>query len=177
MQGEKLAGKLSGPIPAGVKSIKLHLQRKISDIPVNFQAESSFITQVRDPLEEAECARIEGENFATPYRWIDQPAVLARFGARTYQVRIKGKLETLLGAEKLFQELMNFLWARVDVDSKDQDETEMHLRRSSLRKKSKDRGSEDEPPPPGHEAFITEEQLIHSLTQELIIITHMTEVY
>lgn len=162
LQGEKLSGKLSDPLPMEIKGIKLHLQRRNLDVSISFNDETSFVAHVGDPLDEAECARIEGENFSTPYRWIDQPAVLARFGSRTYQVRIKGKLETLLGTEKLFQELMNFLWARVDIDDTPED-VESRLRRSSLRKKSQSDESEDENIPPGPEAFITEEQLIRSL--------------
>lgn len=162
LQGEKLSGKLSDPLPMEIKGIKLHLQRRNLDVSISFNDETSFVAHVGDPLDEAECARIEGENFSTPYRWIDQPAVLARFGSRTYQVRIKGKLETLLGTEKLFQELMNFLWARVEIDD-DPEDVESRLRRSSLRKKSQPDEPEDEHVPPGPEAFITEEQLIHSL--------------
>lgn len=162
LQGEKLSGKLSDPLPMEIKGIKLHLQRRNLDVSISFNDETSFVAHVGDPLDEAECARIEGENFSTPYRWIDQPAVLARFGSRTYQVRIKGKLETLLGTEKLFQELMNFLWARVDIDDTPED-VESRLRRSSLRRKSQSDESEDENIPPGPEAFITEEQLIRSL--------------
>ncbi len=162
LQREKLSGKLSDPLPLEIKGIKLHLQRRNLDVSVSFHDETSFVAHVGDPLDDAECARIEGENFSTPYRWIDQPAVLARFGSRTYQVRIKGKLETLLGTEKLFQELMNFLLVRVDIDDNPED-VESRLRRSSLRKKSQSDELEDEHIPPGPEAFITEEQLIHSL--------------
>lgn len=163
LQGGKVEGRLSEPLPAGIQNVRLHLQRMNLDIPFSLQDETSFIAGMRSPLDEAEAARVEGEGFITPYRWIDQPDVLARFGARTYQVRIKGKLETLLGAEKLFQELMNFLWERVNVESKDQVEPELHLGRSSFKKKTDGAKPEDEPTPPGPEAFITEEELISSI--------------
>ena len=167
LQSEKIEGKLSSPLPAGIGSVKLHLQRKNLDMPVKFQDETKFVTLYKISLEDAEYARLEGEGLFTPYRWIDQPAALARYGARTYQARIKGKLETLLGAEKLFQELMNFLWERVDFDHKNEDDLNSHLHRSSFAKKKRDDQSEDGPLPPGPEAFITDEELVRSIQSRI----------
>lgn len=161
LQGERIEGKISSSLPNTIQGVNLHLQRKKVDIPVSFQDETTFLTYLRAPLDEAESARLEAKNFTTSYRWIDQPDVLARFGARTYQVRIKGKLETLLGAENLFHELMNFLWERVEPDN-DQAEHDPRLHRRHLRKGShQDEEPGNEPPPPGPEAFITEEELVH----------------
>jgi hypothetical protein len=163
VQGQKIEGRISRPLPFEIQDVRLHLQRKNRDVPVTFQDETTFSGSSDAPIVEAEFARLEAENFLTPYRWIDQPSVLARYGARTYHVQIKGKIETLIGAEKLFQELMNFLWERVEPESV-KDESEIHLKRKSRhRNEDDDENAANNTPAPGPEAFITEEELVRSL--------------
>jgi len=158
-----IEGILSSTLPDRTQGANLHLQRNNIDIPVQFQDELVFRANLKVQLDEPELARLESGNFKTPYRWIDQPEVLTRHGARTYQVRVKGKLETLLGAEKLFEELMNFLLERIDseVESEDQDP---RIQRRRLHHISNDTGeSSSDPLPPGPEEFITDEELVHRI--------------
>ncbi len=162
LHGERIEGKLARPLPPGIQDVVLHLQRKNIDLPVSFQDGITLRSPLRDSLEEAESARLEGKNFITPYHWIDQPDVLARFGARTYQFRIKGKIETLLGAEKLFQELMNFLWERVETNV-DNQKHDPHLYRIRSQKTNRIKEEREDKLPPGPEFFITEEELVHQI--------------
>jgi hypothetical protein len=161
LRADRIEGKLSQALSDGIQNAKLHLQRSNRDIPVRFLDDLTFYATIDFSLEEAESGRLETSKYETPYHWIDQPDILARFGARTYQVRIKGKIETLLGTGKLFEELMNFLWERVDsdieTDSNDPRKIRQHLARVKLDSTSND------PLPSGPEALITDEKLVQGL--------------
>jgi len=116
--------------------------------------------------EEAESARLVSKNYSTPYRWIDQPEVLARHGARSYQSQIRGKIETLLGAEKLFKELMDFLLERVEPGI-ERDENPALARRRNRKLLNEDDETKDGPIPPAADAFITDTELVESLRDGL----------
>lgn len=163
VRGENLTGRLSNiPLKQNGKA-NLRFLRTNRIIPIHLEQDSlSFQVRLPTPLTEAEAARFETGELATPYRWIDQPEVLAKFGARTYHVRIKGKLETILGAEQLFQELMNFLWERADPHN--EEDRDPHIQRRRRRSVPGGRPDlPDGPPPPDPEGFITDEELVRTL--------------
>jgi hypothetical protein len=100
----------------------------------------------------------------SPYHWIDQPAELNRYGHRTYHAGVKQSLQSFAGAGKLFEELLNFLWERVDpkaIQRAREDEEKGHQRFRGRRRSDSDDGEVEPPPPP--EAFITEEELAETL--------------
>lgn len=167
LRGEKIIGRLSNPFsPDGQKAI-LHLLRRNEDLPVRFLDGVSFEARLKLPLkEEAESARLVSELQFTPYHWIDQPEVLARHGSRSYQSQLKGKIQSLLGAEKLFRELMDFLWDRVEPDLQKDEHNPANLRRHRNRR-NQDQGSASESQPPGPDAFVTNEDLIESINDAL----------
>lgn len=162
-RGTILEGRLSSPPVVQSENLYLRLLRKNLLLPVRLEAGLAFHILLPVPLAGADAARVEVGDLATPYRWIDQPDTLARFGARTYQVRVKGKLETILGAEQLFQELMNYLWERVDThtDADDQDPRVLRGCRRFVHGNQPD--VQDGPPPPAPEDFITDEELVRTL--------------
>ncbi len=166
-RGEKIEGRLSCPLPGGVQGSVLHLQRRDVDIPVRFRDDLSFVARLTAPLEEeTESARLVSERYTTPYRWIDQPDVLARHSARSYRSQIKGKIETIFGAEKLFKELMDFLLERVDPHSGGE-EQDPHLSRRRYRKSEQEQDDSVSTSPPEAERFITDEKLVQSLHSAL----------
>ena len=163
-RGDMLEGRLFTPFDTPIEDISLHFLRLNLSLPVRLQDGISFQCRLPAPLESADAARLVAGDWATPYRWIDQPDVLARHSARTYQVRIKGKLETILGAEQLFQELMNFLWERVEPGSEDEEWDPKVLRQQKRgTHPSGTPDAPDGPPPPGPEGFITDETLVRTV--------------
>lgn len=162
LHGDQIEGQLSRPLTDSRKDAQLYLQRENIHIAVHFLDDLHFQAHLEDSAKEAELARLEIQNIQTPYRWIDYPEILAQYGARGYQIRVKGKIETLLGAEKLFTELLNFLWGRVEA-GEDRDEDPRVMRRHSHRNNPNNKGSYNGPLPPGSEAFITDEVLVQTL--------------
>jgi hypothetical protein len=164
LHGDKIIGRLSSPLPDDSQGYILHLLRNNIDIPVQFQDSVNFEVKLKSPLkEETESAKLVSINYSTSYRWIDQPEVLARYGARSHQSNIKGKIETLPGAEKLFKDLMDFLWDRVDLGGDKDDQNPAFLRRQRRKRKNEESGAENNSLPPGAEAFITDEDLVENL--------------
>lgn len=127
-----------------------------------------FSLRLDQPLDGPEAGRAlmtlgDGELFASPYRWIDQPTELARYGRRSYYARVRESLSTFDGAGKLFEELMNYLWERVDPQAiHDQGEHQPELGRRRRRSRSEDEGDPGGEVPPA-ESFITEEELVNTL--------------
>ena len=163
IKGTYLDGRLSSlPVTVG-DNLQLRFLRSNLTLPIWPDATLAFHLQLAAPLEGADAARAEAGDQATPYRWIDQPDILARFGARSYQSRVKGKLETILGAGQLFQELMDYLWDRVDFDHEAEDQDPRTLRRRRGVVQGEPPGAPNGPPPPGPEGFITEEELVRTI--------------
>ena len=165
-QGQQLKGRISQR-PADAPSVgELQLLRASASLPVEVTTEGRFALELGQPLNEAEAARLVLGEYASPYRWIDQPEVLAKFGARTYHTRVRGQLETFDGADKLFGELLNFLWERVDR-TKIQEEAEQARKEVKLRlgpsgdARSGIEGEGPPAPPPG--AFVTDEDLVTAI--------------
>jgi hypothetical protein len=127
-----------------------------------------FSTTIDRPFEYADAAKIVIGEHATPYRWIDFPISLQKYGQRLFRSRLKTKIESLDGARSVFKELMDFLWNRVDPtkfrkDSKN-DLPETGLRTSKRKTESSGDSGEDindEILPASR--FITEEELIDNL--------------
>ena len=155
-RGDKLDGRLSAPLPDYAQVAVIHLLRRNIKLPIHLIDGLSFRCSLSTLLEGTEAARLEAGSLVTPYRWIDQPDLLARFGARTYQGRIKGKIETIAGAEHLFQELMNYLWERVEPG--DTDTQDPNRVRRSIRRKGDAKDALDGPIPPDPSSFIIEEE-------------------
>lgn len=162
-RGEILDGRLTGNFNKEINSGTLHLLRKNLDIPILLDSEYSFRAQLPTRLDIAEAARLRFDDLVSPYCWVDQPEYLARHAARTYQVRIKGKMETIQGAERLFQELMNFLWDRVNPTGEAKEQDPRFLRKRKRDSTDSQKDDRDVPPPPPAEDFITEEILVQTL--------------
>ena len=100
----------------------------------------------------------------SPYLWIDQPAELQRYGNRSFHTRVKDVIRTFDGAGKLFEELMNFLWERVDpiaIQSRGDEERGSHRRFPGWQLQNVDSPPDEIIPPP--ESFITEEALVENI--------------
>jgi len=158
----RIEGALSRPLPKKFSETNLHFNRKNKSLPVHFEDDLMFTARPDFPLDEAESARIETPILQTSYRWIDQIEVLDRNSARTYQARVKGKTETILGAEKLFEDLMNFLWERFENNPETEDDDPQKNRRRAGKSNIPNAGGND-PLPPGPEGFITEEELVRGI--------------
>lgn len=123
-----------------------------------------FLLRMTAGLKQAEAGRViwlpaAGEEYHSLSLWVDQPAELARFGQRAYHARVETNLQTFAGAGQLFEELMNFLWNRVDPHQwQEQGETAgAGRRRRSRSEEDGDDTTYREPPPP--DAFFVEEEL------------------
>jgi hypothetical protein len=163
VKGTHVVGSSSGLPVAHSKNPHLRFLRNNQCLPIQFETSTTFNLQLPAQLDAADAARLEAGELATPYRWIDQPEILARYGARTYHVRVKGKLETIQGAGQLFEELMNYLWDRVDPSNEANDQDPRLIRRH-LRSVHLDQpGTQDIPTPPGPEGFITDQELVKTL--------------
>ncbi len=159
----KLDGKLSHKPEMHETEGILRFLRAGTSVPVQIDESLQFSVKLSSALTTAEAIQLELGTNITPYRWLDHPAELERFGARSYHARVKSQMETFEGAEKLFKELMDFLWQRVDI-SKYSDETVSQEKISRLgRNKNTSQNDAEAPPAPPPEAFITEEELLENL--------------
>jgi hypothetical protein len=141
----------------------LELLNRRETHPIEQRTGSRFEILLDEPLREAEAGRIVvvGEDRLqelSPYRWIDQLAKLERLGQRSYHTRIRERLQTFSGARTLFEELMNFLWERIDPKAI-QRECEESTRASSRQRGEQpgDKDAESQPTP--SEEFFTDERL------------------
>ena len=121
-----------------------------------------FRLDLSTPLQQAEAARLELGRYVTPFRWIDQPEELARYGARAYHAQVRAKLETFDGAGKLFQELMDFLWQRFDRQQMTEETVQKHLTIRQRYLEPAQTKTAETPPPPAAD-FITDEQLVERI--------------
>jgi len=130
-----------------------------TQLPVTITPSLGFAVELPVSIQGVEAARLELDTHSTAYRWIDQPEALARFGARAYHTQVRAKLETFGGAEKLFQELMDFLWERFDPQKFTEDVGQERLTRKHRYARDKEREANGPPPPPA-DKFITDEKLL-----------------
>ena len=157
----------SRAIPPETNQWTLEFLRTQQTISLNSSPANPFILNLDSDMGSSEAARLvlqaDGKIVGySPYHWIDQSAALARYGQRSYHGRIRESLRTFDGAGKLFEELLNFLWERVDPRAiQKQGEQEIAISRTIHRGHQQRPDSEiPEPPPPAD--FITDE--IVSLT-------------
>ncbi|HCI55265.1 MAG TPA: hypothetical protein DFI01_04985 [Bacteroidales bacterium] len=111
-----LAGKLNRWQTTGNKDAELVLQRSGKKYSIKINQDLRFQIPFSDVIETSESAFIRGGGIETLPCWIDIPANLREFGSHSYHERIQAKLDTVFGAEKLFHELMDFLFDRVVPD-------------------------------------------------------------
>lgn len=162
ISGNQLYGRLSASLPGQAQIAAIHLLHSNTMLPIQVVNGLSFHCNLPTPLSGTEAARVESDGLVTPYRWIDQPDLLARFGARSYQGRIKSKIETIAGAEQLFQELMNYLWERVEPG--EVDEQDPNRIRKTPGKHADGKDEPQGPVPTEDDVFvIDEEELVQKL--------------
>jgi hypothetical protein len=149
--------------------LKLELLRLRKQIPLAISGSGMFSASLAGPMDFSEAGRlvtiISGRvKILSTFRWVDQPRQLERFGHRSYHARVGASLQTFAGSGTLFEELMNFLWDRVNPQEIHETDGDKQTRRTQRRRRDKDDGKPsgtDAPPP---EAFITEETLSETLT-------------
>ena len=148
----------------------LELQRLQQKFPISPDIDGWFFLNLDEQLTSSEAGRViwimpAQTEIVSPFHWIDQPAELLRFGNRTYHARVKASLQTFAGAGNLFEELMNFLWERVDprqIQAEAEKEKEdVRIHRGTRNKPVDSTGSDETLPPPS--AFITDEELTNTL--------------
>ncbi|HRQ41847.1 MAG TPA: hypothetical protein PLD25_28320 [Chloroflexota bacterium] len=148
----------------------LELQRLQQRFSIDPDKDGRFSLNFVEQLTGSEAGRViwytlEQTEMASPFHWIDQPAELIRFGNRTYHARVKASLQTFAGAGNLFEELMDFLWERVDprqiqADA-EREKGDGRIGRRAGRAHVDDTDLEEAPPPPS--SFITDEELTDTL--------------
>jgi len=151
---------------------ELEFLRQRNSLPLEPGRGNRFRLVASGELTETEAARIvlwSGDRVVgfSPYHWIDQPARLAHYGQRSYYTRVKENLKTFDGAGKLFEELLNFLWGRVDPKAIQgtQDEEQESIHRRYRGRGLTDEDHEQDAPPPPPSAFITDEELSLNIGQ------------
>jgi len=162
VSNQQLIGKVLQLPKNWPSEIELRLLREDRKYSIQINQAKTFTVNLDEPIREAEAGRLEFQDQVSLYRWIDHPDALARYGARSYHSRIKGKLETFHGSESLFKELMNFLFERVELDLEVGDQED----KTTRRKRKQDNIGQDNTPtptPPSADEFITEEELLDSI--------------
>ena len=150
-------------------SWSLELLRSHEIVSVKPDSDCCFTLMLPSDLKGTEAGRVivttsDRGRLCSPYLWIDQPAELQRYGNRSFHTRVKDVIRTFDGAGKLFEELMNFLWERVDpiaIQGKGDEERETHRRFRGRQPQDVDTPPDETIPPP--ESFITEEALVESI--------------
>jgi hypothetical protein len=153
----------------------LELLRRRETLPITPDRAGSFVARLEKQLTGIEAARLvlvsDGAIMGySPYHWIDQPAELARYGRRSYYRRVRDSLQTFDGAGKLFEELLNYLWERVDPRAIQKETEERH---KAARRARRDRQPDDqndkgsEPPPPPEKFIVTEEELSDAIGRRI----------
>lgn len=167
---ERVSGQIvwqeSQPVLDGEWALELRQENIRFSIEPNDQGQ--FSLPFPDALSKSEAGRViwtpvDQPELFSPYHWIDQPAELLRFGNRTYHARIKASLQTFAGAGSLFEELLNFLWDRVDPR---QIQAEAEKEKDGLgrgKSGSRNQNKDDDTPAPPASAFITDEELTYTL--------------
>jgi hypothetical protein len=169
-ENERLTGQIvwreSPPFLVGEWALELRQENiRFSIIPDD---KGEFSLPFPNALPKSEAGRViwvpvDQPEQASPYHWIDQPAELDRFGNRTYHARIKASLQTFAGAGSFFEELLNFLWDRVDPR---QIQAESEKEKDGLGRGKRGSGTQakdDDMPAPPASAFITDEELTNTL--------------
>lgn len=100
----------------------------------------------------------------SPVRWVDNLEELRRFGRRTFTERVIVQLQTFEGAGKQFEELLNYLWGRVDPRKIHRADEEDAAVRRRFRGRNRQSSTDDTSPPPPASDFITDEVLVETIS-------------
>jgi hypothetical protein len=138
---------------------------------IDFQPDSHgrLTVSLTDSLLQSEAGRIvayrNGQAMYSSFHWIDQLDELARYGHRSYHAQVKQQLETFSGAGRLFEDLLNFLWERVDPQAIQQEQAEQDGSPQNQRggRQSQQDDKHDEMLIPPVEKFITDEGLVEKI--------------
>lgn len=159
LNGSLLEGKVERFPTGSSRAGTLEFLRTGPTLTVSVDASGRFAVSLPRSIDYADAIRLVVSEHTTPYRWIDQPAALARFGARTYHAQVRSKLESFDGAGKLFQDLLNFLWERVDP-TQVVEEGKHDIITGPSQRPGNTSGEENTPPAPPPESFVTDEILL-----------------
>jgi len=164
LDGHQLQLTLSA-VPADIlDEAFLQFLRTDSEIQLVGVSSHAITVELPQTIPNVEAVRVKIGELISPYCWIDQPAELERYGARAYYQRVKSQIETFDGAAKLFEELLNYLWERVDpqeivAEADDDQDTTGRARRRASRSVA----DVDANVPPPAESFITDEELVETI--------------
>lgn len=152
-----LTGRLSQWPVIDDEKVELIFLRSGLKYSIQIDRDLRFQIPFTDEIRTSESAFVRGGGIESLPCWIDIPAILQEYGSRSYHERIQAKLDTVVGAEALFHELMEFLFDRAIPDQR----LAQNYRRSSQR--SKDDNSDDEEigdssPAPDIERFVVPER-------------------
>lgn len=162
--GKKLEGSAASTDLAMGGKGKLEFLRASHEHEVQLEDDGGFRLDLPEELDRSEAVRLRFQGKSSPYRWIDFPLALQRHGARSYHSRVRTRIETFDGAGKLFEELLNYLWERVDPTEIE----ERTIKRRRRQNQTESGDSEGEPeedlgPAPTPDRFITDEEMVEAI--------------
>ncbi|MCB0030895.1 MAG: hypothetical protein KDE28_23445 [Anaerolineales bacterium] len=142
----------------------LELTGETERLAVNVDELGQFFLTFSEGLKGIGAARIglksdEQETLYSQFAWIDQPDELQRFGHRSYHARVQASIQTLAGAGQMFEELMNFLWERVDPNSIHEEGNQFRRRRQRNQNNDEQNQEDNTQTAPPIDDFITDETL------------------
>jgi len=111
-----LSGRLGQWPVTGDEKVELIFLRSGLKYSIKIDRDLRFQIPFTDEIRTSESALVRGGGIESLPSWIDIPAILQEYGSRSYRERIQAKLDTVVGAETLFHELMEFLFDRAIPD-------------------------------------------------------------
>lgn len=161
---------IEGQLPARVTWI-LEFLRSREYVNLIIRPDGHFSVALAQPLEGVEAGRVvvsdDGHVLAqSGFLWLDQPAELYRHAKRAFFLRIQESMRTFSGAGQLFQDLLNFLWERVDP----QNLNEQHQEIAAWRMRNRRNAtvvSVDGPPPPVEDFIVDDDTLVAHISRRL----------
>lgn len=157
LQNKSIVGKLNrwpGTLPAKAELVFVRSGEKYD---IQLEHDLHFQHPFLKKIDRSESAYIQRGNFQSLPRWIDLPDILQDYGSRSYQERIQSKLDTVVGAESLFRELLEFLFNRVSpnqITPVNNSQIRIHQQGKSKESDSK----EEETPAPAPDRFVVPER-------------------
>jgi hypothetical protein len=124
---------------------------------ITIEPDLSFSIAYPTGMVTSEAAYIQNSKAESLPRWIDVPESLKEYGSRSYHERIAAKLGSVVGAENLFHELLEFLFDRIIPDNP---ATQTHRRNfpNSNRQNQADESGDNNYPILDPEQFIVPER-------------------
>lgn len=156
LQDNFLSGKVIHWPAEESRTAKLEFLRSGENYAIQLDSSGRFQMSYTKGLQASEAALLRGAACESLPRWIDVPALLQNYGARSYRERIQTSLDTIAGAESLFHELLEFLFDRVTPDSAAETGSRQ-TRRHHNRNETED-SPQDDSPIPEAERFIVPER-------------------